>query len=612
MNVLEVKDLSVQYPGTNGALQVVRNISFTVEKGSITGIAGESGSGKSTAMLAVMGLLDVRASVQYDRIVIGGMPPVPGRNVAMIFQDSLSCLNPSVKIGRQIAETVRNRKGCSRKVAAVRAEELLKLVGIRNPALRMRQYPFELSGGMRQRIVLAIALACEPELIIADEPTTALDAVVQAQILQLLRRIVKETGTSLLMVSHDMGVMAAMCRDIYVMHDGRIIEQGTAEDIFYAPAEEYTKQLLKDAKGGKFRAEERSLQLQQDGQADYKAGTDEPLIRMDHVTRTFDEGEGVRDLCLEIRKGEILALVGESGSGKTTAARILTGMLKEDQGTMYYKGNVLQRRHRIDSYRGRVQMVFQDPYASLNPHLTVRQALNEALDAAERLRDSGWKQENTVSGITREKRIQEILTMTGLSYKDADRYPRFFSGGQRQRIGIARALITEPELLVCDEAISSLDATTREQILELIFRIQRKIGFACLFISHDMHVVRRISDRIAVMYSGHIVETGKTKNVCNDPWHPYTKLLLESVPEPDPIRAAKMKPGPARECIWQKKTNAGEKCCPFAERCGYALDCCGREIPDQYRFGIRGVSCFLYSDEHSGRRSSEYKMTSQI
>ena len=381
MSVLDVRNLSVQYLTENGASEIVKDISFKVEKGEIAGLVGESGSGKSTAMLAVMGLLENRAQIRAERITISGEKPVPGQNAAMIFQDSLSCLNPSVKIGRQLRETVQARRKCSRKEAAARAEELLDLTGIRNPALRMRQYPFELSGGMRQRVVLAIALACEPELIIADEPTTALDALVQAQILLLFKRIVKETGTSMLLVSHDMGVTAAMCSRVYVMHNGRIVEHGTVEDIFYSPVEEYTRRLLEDARGGR-------LTVHRDGNTENAAGKtgnaygNPPLLQMEHVTKIFDESEGVRDLSLEIRRGEILALVGESGSGKTTAARILTGMLREDSGIFRYRGDELGQDRRMDAFGGSVQMVFQDPYASLNPCLTVREALEEALEAS--------------------------------------------------------------------------------------------------------------------------------------------------------------------------------------------------------------------------------------
>lgn len=593
MSVLEVNNLSVSYPAESGASEIVKNISIKVESGEIVGLVGESGSGKSTAMLAVMGLAGDGAYIQYDKITVGGKAPVPGKNVAMIFQDSLSCLNPSVKIGRQIRETVRARRRCSRKEAAARSEELLDLVGIRNPSLRMRQYPFELSGGMRQRVVLAIALACEPELIIADEPTTALDALVQAQILLLLRRIVRETKTSLILVSHDMSVTASMCSRLYVMRGGRIEESGTAEEIFYSPVREYTKQLLKDAKGGNFHRKRRT------GRADCRELSGEDvLLKMETMTKVFSEGEGIRGLSLEIRRKEILALVGESGSGKTTAARILTGMLKEDEGTLYYHGHAMDRRRRMASLAGRVQMVFQDPYASLNPCLTVRETLTEALAAVQRNREM----QDTLP-----EKIDKMLELTGISQDEADRYPRELSGGQRQRIGIARALIVEPELIVCDEALSSLDATTREQILELIFRLQRKIGFACLFISHDMHIVRRISDRIGVMYGGRIVETGPTEQICSDPWHPYTKQLIEAVPEPDPVRAARIKAVPAKDGTGVCTTG-----CPLAGRCGYALECCGREVPGRYSFDRREISCFLYSGKHGGRRSSDYRMTSQI
>lgn len=602
MSVLDVRNLCVQYLREDGAAEIIKDISFKVEKGEIAGLVGESGSGKSTAMLAVTGLLRERAgAVQSGTVTVSGAAPEPGKNVAMIFQDSLSCLNPSVKIGRQLRETIRTRRHCSRKEAGARAEELLDMVGIRNPVQRMRQYPFELSGGMRQRVVLAIALACEPALIIADEPTTALDALVQAQILLLLKRTVRETGTSLLLVSHDMGVTAAMCSRVYVMHEGKIVESGTAEDIFYSPVEEYTKQLLRDAKGGRLHGNGPSVR-----DSAGRAGEKEvPVLTMDRVTKVFDESEGVRELSLEIRRGEILALVGESGSGKTTAARILTGILKEDKGTVYYHGNKLSRNRRTDVLTGKIQMIFQDPYASLNPCLTVYEALSEALCASyaagNKKRARGKKDREI------DEKIDGILRLTGLSPEDADRYPGDFSGGQRQRIGIARALIADPEILVCDEALSSLDATTREQILELIFRLQRKIGFACLFISHDMHVVRRISDRISVMYRGHIVETGETKQICSDPWHPYTKQLIAAVPEPDPVRAGKIRTFPVKE-----SKNTCLSGCPFAGRCGYAMECCAREIPGKYRFEGREVSCFLYSESHSGKRGTDYRMISQI
>ncbi len=600
LNVLDIRNLSVQYQTAKGVSEIVNNINLKVEKGEIAGLVGESGSGKSTAMLAVMGLLDGRASVRCDSITVAGEEPRPGRNVAMIFQDPLSCLNPSVKIGRQLRETVQSRRRCGRKEAGERSAELLELVGMRNPAIRMRQYPFELSGGMRQRVVLAIALACEPELIIADEPTTALDALVQAQILLLFKRIVRETGTSMLLVSHDMGVTAAMCSRVYVMQHGRIAESGTTEDIFYSPEKEYTKQLLKNARGGRMNRQNRKSGC-------YVPASEEGtvLFRMEDVTKIFDASEGVRKLDLEIRKGEIFALVGESGSGKTTVARILTGMLGEDSGTLYYRGSPLDKSRRMDAFHGSVQMVFQDPYASLNPCLTVRETLTEALRAVPE--NAGGRRTHSREGAKMEEKISRILELTGLTPEDADRYPRDFSGGQRQRICIARALIVEPELLVCDEALSSLDATTREQIVELLFQIQRKIGFSCLFISHDIHIVRRISDYVGVMYSGHIVEAGGTKKICSDPWHPYTKQLIEAVPEPDPVRAVKIKAAPASD-----GEEVGASGCPFSGRCGYALDRCREEIPGDYMFDGRKVSCFLYSEKETGQRSRGYRMTSQI
>lgn len=603
MRALDVQGLSVRYltgDYSAGTPEILHGLSFYVEKGEVVGIVGESGSGKSTAMLAVMGLLGDKASVKSDSILVSGSPSAPGKNIAMIFQDSLSCLNPSVRIGQQMTETIRMRKKCTRKEAQIRAEELLNRVGIRNVKLRMRQYPFELSGGMRQRVVIAIALACEPDVIIADEPTTSLDAAVQAQILLLLKSIVRETGTSLLLVSHDMGVTAAMCSRIYVMHRGKIVENGTAEDIFYDPQEEYTRQLLRDAKGS-IENRDRHGGKKTSGEEDRI-----PLVSVSHVTKAFDSREGVRDVSVDLYGGEVFALVGESGSGKTTLARILSGILKADEGELHYQGKLLDERLRKTECEGKIQMVFQDPYASLNPCLTVRQTLREALLPHLRRKYGVRKPDEEKI----ELKIREMLELTGLKEGDLNRYPDAFSGGQRQRIGIARALIVGPELLICDEALSSLDATTQEQILKLLLEIQRERGISCLFISHDIHVVRRISTKVAVMYRGQIVETGRTKEVCSDPWHPYTKQLIEAVPEPDPLRAVKIKAAPLLENSTDIQTeHAG---CLFAPQCGYALECCRHEVPEAYRFGSRETACFLYSEKHSGRRTEGYKMTSQI
>ena len=435
MKVLDVQGLYVQYhtkrtneSGGSGHVvqETLRDVSFSVGEGEIVGVVGESGSGKSTAMLAVRGLLGEKADVRCDRLSLCGEAPVPGKNAAIIFQDAQSCLNPTVKIGRQITETIRVRRRCGRKAARERAEELLDLVGIQNAALRMKQYPFELSGGMRQRVVIAAALACEPKLIMADEPTTDLDAAVQAQIILLLKRIVRETGTSLLLVSHDMGVTAALCSRVYVMQKGRIVESGTAEEIFYSPREAYTKRLLSDAKGWGHRT-----RTERKG---------EPLLEIRHMTKEFDTREGIRDISVELFEGEIFALAGESGSGKTTLARILSGILTQDSGEVLYRGRRLGQEELGTACGGKVQMVFQDPYAALNPCLTAGQALEEAL------RGAGGK-ESPGRGESRE-RVGDMLELVGLERGDADRYPREFSGGQRQRVGIARALITEPELLI--------------------------------------------------------------------------------------------------------------------------------------------------------------------
>ena len=577
MKVLDVQNLNVQYHTEKGNFDAVSALSLSIEEGKITGLVGRSGCGKSTAVRAIMGISAENAEVEYENLSLDGEIPVPGYNIAMIFQDSQNCLNPSVKIGKQIAETVKNRRKCTRKEADKRALELLDLVGIRNPALRMKQYPFELSGGMRQRVVIAIALACDPRLIVADEPTTALDGAVQAQILGLLRKVVRETKTALLLVSHDLGVIASLCSRVYVMEKGQVVESGTAEEIFYSPEQEYTKQLIKNAGKMHFRTEKEKAKK-------------EILLRTEHLTKEYHTKEGVRDLSFELYKGETFALVGESGSGKTTLARVLSGILKSDSGMI------------DDRSKNRAQMVFQDPYGALNPCLTVGQALEEAI---RKTVPDPW---------LRRQKAEDILRLSGLRETVRNRYPRELSGGERQRAGIARALVCDPELLICDEAFSSLDASTRDGLLELFGTLQREQALTCLFISHDMKAVARISGRMGVLFRGELVETGRTRSVCTDPWHPYTKQLLLSMPAPDPLRAGRKRGIPFREKSTELPGRDGgaHRGCPFAENCPYAMDCCREETPDSYVFGERTVKCFLYSEEHSGRRAEGYKMTSQI
>lgn len=592
MNVMEVKALYVEYPSENGMIQALSGIDFSVAGGEIVGLVGESGSGKTTAVLAASGLLEDTAVVRAGQITVSGGCPVPGKNVALIFQNSMNCLNPTVKIGRQITETVRARKKCGRAEAEKRAAELLELTGISEPFVKMKRYPFELSGGQRQRVVIAIALACEPDIIIADEPTTALDPPVRIQIVQLLRKIVKETGTSLLLVSHDMGVTAALCSRIYVMFSGRIVESGTAAEIFYSPVREYTKRLIR---GINEKKEETRVEAP-------------ILISMEHVTKKYGTDEGVTDLSLDIRKGETVALVGESGSGKTTLARILTGLTGTDGGKITYFGSH-QEGDRKSLRPGKIQMVFQDPYEALNPCLTVEKTLEEALYCFRKGRISGKDCHGKPDRGTVREKVCEMIEMVGLQREDAGKYPEELSGGERQRVGIARALIVEPELLVCDEALSSLDTVSRHQIMGLLRDVSRKKGIACLFISHDLQVVRQISERTAVLFGGRVAECGPTEEICSDPWHPYTKVLTDAVLRPDPVRASRIRALFREESLRPAKTAAG---CPFASRCGYVMDCCMKQVPERMNFGRREISCFLYSEKYSGKRSEGYHMISQI
>ncbi len=610
MSLLRVQDLNVQFYDRQERREAVSHLSFEVEAGEILGIAGESGSGKSTAMEAVLGLLPGTARVSCGQMVFQDrditppdfgvaqrneikayeqkMESVRGSQIAMVFQDPLACLNPSIKIGKQVAQAYRIHTKCGRRAAEERTEELLDMVGIRDPRKRMGQYPFELSGGMRQRAVIAAALACGPKLLIADEPTTALDVTVQRQILRLLEKISVETKTAILIVSHDLGVIAALSQRVLVMQHGILAEEGRAEDIFYDPGHPYTKELLaRTLKLGKM-AESRSfgeVLLEASHVAKYFPGTEVPkYVRRRQVT------EAVQDVSFQIARGECFGLVGESGCGKTTLAGMVTGILKPTKGQVLYKGEPMKNP---------VQMVFQDPYASLNPRMKVEELLEEPLLL------------NTpLTKTQRRERAEEMLKLVGLQAKDLDKYPGSFSGGERQRIGIARALIPGAGLIVCDEPVSALDVPTQEQILKLLEEIQKKTGVSYLFISHDLNIVKRISHRVGVMYGGRILETGDTKEIYKDPWHPYTKALLSAILIPNPVKARRQSYHPYPE--ERKRKAAAGTGCPFADRCGYAMERCFMEKPETYPFERRSCACFLYSKEHAGKRDSGLRMTSQV
>lgn len=598
MSLLNVKNLNVEYVKRGRSVCAVRNLSLSLEKGDVVGIVGESGSGKTTAMLALLGLLPDRAKITADEM------EVDRRKLAMVFQDPSAYLDDAMTVGRQLTETIRAHRKCTRAQAKEEAERLLDLVGIPQAKKRMNQYPGALSGGMRQRVVIAIALACEPEVLIADEPTTALDVTVQSQILALIGRIAVETGTAVLLVSHDLGVIASLCHRVLVMKDGRLVEEGSVEDIFYNPKEAYTRELLKDA-DYMYRMERPTRRNPERTEVSEK-----PLLELRNVTMSYErekfrikkrKTEEVKEVSFLIKRGETFGLAGESGCGKTTLARLITGLEKPVRGEILYKGEPLKPvLKRVDRRECPIQMVFQNSYASLNPRMTAGEILEEMLIL-------GGEKSKT----ERRRMMREALEMTGLDAEDAEKYPREFSGGQRQRLCIARALIRKPELLILDEALSGLDISIQVQILTLLKKIQEETKIAYLFISHDLNSIRRMCERTGIMYRGQMVEEGNTSDICREPWHPYTRALLQSVPVPNPKKARRMKP-----VLWSEEERAHgdqnmEEGCPYRNRCGYRIERCGQNRISPYQHGCRRIACFLYDPDDSGR-SRDYEMTVQI
>ncbi len=571
--LLQVSNLRVSFVARETETEAVRGVSFELNKGETLGIVGESGSGKSVTARAIMRLLPEASSrVKSGEVMFLGqnlaqksrkeMEGIRGRDIGMIFQDPMTSLNPTLRIGEQIAETLRKHRKISKREAKTEAVEMLKLVGIRDPETRFNQYPHEFSGGMRQRAMIAIALACRPSLLIADEPTTALDVTIQAQILNVMKQMQEKLGTAIVLITHDLGVVAGMCDRVVVMKSGEIVEEGRTEDIFANPQHPYTKKLLnalprldepkKPKPGRAFQAGSGSLSGENANDVHIDApGKTQPAVSSNNATpaprpllevrslqQHFNLGKGrtlkaVNDISFFIREGETLGMVGESGSGKSTTGRAILRLHEPTSGDVLYRGMAVNRlsAKEMKQMRREMQMIFQDPYASLNPRLKVLDIIGEAMDVHGLTKDANQ----------RRARVEELLEMVGLDPAFALRYPHEFSGGQRQRIGIARALAVEPKFIVCDEPLSALDVSIQSQIVTLLEDLQQKLGLTYLFIAHDLSMVKHISDRVAVMYAGKIVELAESEELYNNPQHPYTQSLLAAIPVPDPTIEAKKK-----------------------------------------------------------------------
>ena len=523
MALLNVDNLSVSFVTRNGTNKAVDNVSFSVEERQITAIIGESGSGKSVSCYAMLGLVPSppgridggTAHFQGQDLLAlseAELRAIRGRDIAMIFQDPMTCLNPFMKIGDQLIEPLTLHKGLAKGPAREQAMALLDEVGIRDPQGAMSAFPHEFSGGMRQRVMIAMALINEPKLLIADEPTTALDVTIQAQILKLIAELQTKRDIGVLFISHDLAVVSDIADQIVVMEKGKVVESGQPKAIFDNPQHPYTQKLLAAIPSGQKAAD---------------TVVPDPLINIENLRTWFTPTAGaapvkaVDDVSLQIHRGEVLGLVGESGSGKSTLGRSILRLVPMTGGQISFDGielSALEGRS-LKQFRHRMQMIFQDPYASLNPRMTVYDTLAEPLLLHGLVNKAGLEQA-----------IRELMDNVGLARAFVRKYPHEFSGGQRQRIAIGRALATRPEFIVADEPVSALDVTIQAQILDLLADLTKEYGLTMLFISHDLAVIRQIADRIAVMYHGKLVEEGSTAQVFDSPREDYTRSLLAAIP----------------------------------------------------------------------------------
>jgi peptide/nickel transport system ATP-binding protein len=535
--LLRVDNLGVAFASPTGATRVVENLTFDLHQGETLCIAGESGSGKSVTALALMGLLPkpggriVSGTAMFEGRDLFALPEremadLRGNEIAMIFQEPMTSLNPIMTIGNQLIESPVRHLGLSRAAAEQRALAALDAVRIAEPKRRLKQYPHELSGGMRQRVMIAMAMACRPKILIADEPTTALDVTVQAQILGLMKELQRETGTAIILITHDMGVVAETADRAVIMRRGRAVETGTVSRIFERQEHDYTRDLLaavpKFAEGAKA--------PQPIAESDALLTVSDLIVRFDVrgsglIPRVTQRVHAVEKISFDLKPGETLALVGESGCGKSTTGKALL-QLVPSRGAIRWRGEALGTNPaQVKAWRRHLQMIFQDPMASLDPRMTVGDLVAEPLVI-----------HGLASGQAMRDQVEALFKRVGLTAEQMTRYPHEFSGGQRQRICIARALTLGPQIIVADECVSALDVSIQAQILDLMKELQDELGVAYLFISHDMAVVEQVSHRVAVMYLGQVVETGPTKAVLGNPQHPYTRKLLAAVPIPDPAR----------------------------------------------------------------------------
>jgi len=620
--LLSVAELNIRYPGEQ-TVHAVRNLSYQLSAAETLGIVGESGSGKTQSALALMGLLPETARLsgdatlqlngtQHSLLSLGQkeLNSIRGSVMSMIFQDPMTALNPHLTVGRQMSRVLERHQGLPRRAALTEAGRMLDAVRVPDARARLRQYPHEMSGGMRQRIMIATALLCRPALLIADEPTTALDVTVQAQILHIMKELQAELGMAILLITHDMGVVAANCDRVLVMRDGQLRESGDVEQIFAQPRDPYTRDLLAavprldvvsaaleagrtESAVGLGIASQTRPQTDRPGRPQAQANHySEPLLQVKDLRVSFDAGReklfgprrflrAVDGVSFDVQPGETLGVVGESGCGKSTLARAVLQLLEGYEGSVSLLGRNLAELSgtALKAQRENMQVVFQDPLASLNPRMTVADIVAEPLRT--------FRPE-----LTREQRLQQVqklLLKVGLEPEHASRYPHEFSGGQCQRVGIARALICKPQLVICDEPVSALDVSVQAQVVELLMQLQREMGLTLIFIAHDLAVVRQISHRVMVMYLGRIAELSDSDTLYQSPSHPYTRALISAVPIPDPVaqrqRETHLLQGDVPSPV------SPPSGCAFRTRCPLADERCAAERPSLREVGHSQVAC---------------------